>query len=131
MNSRARFENNIIVQKSYSLALTVVNAYRYLCEHEREYVMSKQLLRAGTSVGANVREGVRGQSEPDLTIALKEAEETAYWLELLHDSHYLAEEQFGELYRLTDEVIRILSSITKTTYEKLNSKNSSFIIPHS
>ena len=124
MNSRARFENNIIVQKSYSLALTVVNAYRYLCEHEREYVMSKQLLRAGTSVEANVREGVRGQSEPDLTIALKEAEETAYWLELLHDSHYLAEEQFGELYRLTDEVIRILSSITKTTYEKLNSKNS-------
>ena len=128
MNSRARFENNIIVQKSYSLALTVVNAYRYLCEHEREYVMSKQLLRASTSVGANVREGVRGQSEPDfamkMTIALKEAEETAYWLELLHDSHYLAEEQFGELYRLTDEVIRILSSITKTTYEKLNSKNS-------
>ncbi len=79
--------------------------------------MSRQLLRSGTSIGANIRESLRGQSKADfyskLNIALKEAEETAYWLELLHESGYLPEEGFASIYADVEEVIRLLVSITK------------------
>ena len=78
---------NAVVDKSKDFALRIIKMYQYLCSDKKEYVLSKQVLRSGTSIGANVREGVRGQSKADfyakMNIALKEADETEYWLELL------------------------------------------------
>ena len=83
--------------------------------------MSKQLLRSGTSIGANTREAMRGHTKPDfyykLNIALKEADESAYWLELLHESNYIDEKQFSSMFDDCDEVISLLVSITKTQRE--------------
>ena len=110
--------NNAILDKSKAFALRIIKLYQYLTEEKREFIMSKQLLRSGTSVGANAREGVRGQTKPDfyakLNIALKEAEETAYWLELLHESGYIDEKQYSSIYSDCNEIIALLVSITKT-----------------
>ena len=89
----------VIVDKSKAFALRIIKLYRYLCAEKQEYVLSKQLLRSGTSIGANVREAKRAQSKPDfylkMNIALKEADEAAYWLELLHESEFLEPQAFG------------------------------------
>lgn len=110
--------NNIIVTKSKSFALRIIKMYKYLCDEKKEFVLSKQVLRSGTSIGANIREGVRGQSKPDfyakLNISLKEAEETQYWLELLYESDFIPEKEYRQIYDECDEIIRILVSITKT-----------------
>ena len=110
--------DNVVLGKSKAFALRVVRVYQYLTEEKREFVLSKQLLRSGTSIGANTREAVRGQSKPDfyskLNIALKEADESAYWLELLHESDYIDEKQFISLYNDCNEIIALLVSITKT-----------------
>ena len=86
-------KDNLIVSKSKTFALRIIKLYKYLCNEKKEYVMSKQILRSGTSIGANIREAVRGQSKADfyakLHISLKEADETAYWLELLNESGYI------------------------------------------
>lgn len=112
---------NIVLDKSKAFALRIIKLYKYLCDEKREYVLSKQLLRSGTSVGANVREAQRGQSKPDfyskLNISLKEADESAYWLELLHESGYLNEEQFYSLIEDCNEIIALLVSITKKQKE--------------
>lgn len=109
---------NVIVDKSKEFALRIVRMYQYLCSEKKEYVLSKQVLRSGTSIGANVREGVRGQSKADfyakMNIALKEADETEYWLELLHDSGYLEDTVFESIWNDCEELIKILVSITKT-----------------
>ena len=114
---------NLIVDKSKCFALEIIKLYQFLCDEKKEYIMSKQILRSGTSVGANVREGVRGQSKADfyakLHISLKEAEETEYWLELLYESNYISKERFDFIYSMNEEVIRILVSITRT--QKKNS----------
>ncbi len=85
----------------------------------KEYVMSKQILRCGTSIGANVKEALRGQSKADfrakMNIALKEASETEYWLELLHESDYISEEQFQSIIADNIEIIKILTSIVKNS----------------
>ena len=85
--------DNIILSKSKAFAVRIVRLYQYLCNDKKEFVLSKQLLRSGTSIGANVKEAVRGQSKPDfiskMSIALKEAAETEYWLELLYETDYL------------------------------------------
>ena len=113
---------NAILDKSKAFALRIIKLYQYLCDDKREFVLSKQLLRSGTSIGANVREAVRGQSKPDfyskLNIALKEADESAYWLELLHESNYLDEHQFDSIYKDCNELIALLVSITKTQNKK-------------
>ena len=87
--------DNLIVDKTKQFAIRIVNLYRFLCDEKHEYVLSKQLLRSGTSIGANVREGIRGQSTSDfgmkMNIALKEASETEYWLEILHETGFLTE----------------------------------------
>ena len=87
----------------------------------REYVMSKQILRSGTSIGANVRESRRAQSTPDfitkLYIALKEADETSYWLELLHETGFITDEMFESVYADCEELLKLLTSIIKTTQE--------------
>ena len=114
--------HNEVKEKSLAFAKRVVNAYRYLCEEKNEYVLSKQLLRAGTSIGANVAEGEKAQSKADfyskMSIALKEANETIYWLRLLYNTEYLTEKQFASISSDTDEIIAILTSICKTTQDQ-------------
>ena len=111
--------DNIILNKSKGFAIRCINLYRYLCKDKREFIISKQMLRSATSIGANCREASRAQSTADfiskLNIALKEAEETAYWLELLHETDYLEDKQFHSLYGDIEEIIKILVSIIKTT----------------
>ncbi len=112
-------EDNIIEQKSKAFALRVIKLYQWLVDTKHEFVLSKQVLRSGTSIGANVKEGVRAQSTPDfiakLSIALKEAEETEYWLELLHESGYIEELSFTSIYEDNKELVKLLISIVKTT----------------
>ena len=88
-------EDNIVAAKSKAFAVRIINLYKFLCNEKHEYVLSKQLLRCGTSIGANVKEAIRGQSKPDfaskMNIALKEASETEYWLELLFETDYLSQ----------------------------------------
>ena len=111
-------ENNAIVIKSKSFALKIVRIYQVLCTQRHEYVLSKQLLRSGTSIGANICESQCAQSRNDfyskLCIAFKEASESKYWLELLHESNYLNQEEFSFLWRELHELYQMLSSITKT-----------------
>ena len=111
--------DNVILTKSKAFALRIIKLYKYLCGKKREFVMSKQIMRSGTSIGANVREATRAQSTPDfiskMNIALKEAEETCYWLELLHESNYLDERAFNSLYNDSMELLKILTSIVKTS----------------
>ena len=109
--------DNVIVDKSKAFALKVIALYKKLCDKNREFVMSKQLLKSGTSIGANIKEAQQGQSKADfyakLYISLKEASETEYWLELLHESGYIGEEEFCAIYRDCQEIIKILVAITK------------------
>ena len=109
--------------RTYALALRIVKAYKYLKEEKQEYVMSKQLLRSGTSIGAQVREAKFAQSRADfvskLSIALKEANETLYWLELLHDSGFIEDEAFASIYNDAKEVTTILVSSVKKIKEQL------------
>jgi len=111
--------DNIIVSKSYSFALKVIELYKYLISEKKEYVMSKQLLRCGTSIGANVHEAVASESKKDfihkLGIALKEARETSYWLRLLKETNYISQDQASELHSACEELIKILNSIILTT----------------
>jgi len=111
-------KNNAILDKSKAFALRIIKLYQYLTDEKREFIMSKQLLRSGTSIGANARESKRGQTKPDfyhkLNIALKEADETAYWLELLYESGYIDDKQFDSIYADCNEIIALLVSITKT-----------------
>ena len=111
-------EKNVIVEKSRLFAIRIVRLYSYLCSEKKEYVLSKQALRSGTSIGANVHEAVRGQSKPDfyskMNIALKEAGETEYWIDLLHEAGFITDKQYQSLWSDCEELIRILVAITKT-----------------
>ena len=119
---------SVILNKSKAFALRIIKMYKYLCADKKEFVMSKQILRSGTSIGANVREGRRGQSIPDfvakMSIAQKEAEETCYWLELLYESGYISKSIFESMYKDNLEILKILSSIIISTRQnqKKNSK---------
>ncbi|MBR3550722.1 MAG: four helix bundle protein [Bacteroidales bacterium] len=116
-------QENAIMKKSKAFALRIIKMYKYLCGEKREYVMSKQVLRSGTSIGANVREAIRGQTKPDfiakMSVAQKEAEETCYWLELLYESGYLSRNIFESMYRDNLEINRILASIIITARQNL------------
>ena len=109
---------NTAREKSKRFAVRVVRLYKYLCEEKREYVMSKQLLRCGTSIGANLAEAECGISRKDFLtkvyIALKECVETKYWLELLFETEYLSQKQFSSIYAECEELRKMLSSTTKT-----------------
>jgi four helix bundle protein len=111
-------EGNVVRDKSYAFAVRVVNACRYLVDEKREFVLSKQLLRSGTSIGANVEEAIGGQSEKDffakLSIAYKESRETRYWIRLLADTEYLTPHQSASLIDDIDELLKIIGSILKT-----------------
>ena len=110
-------KDNVIVNKSKTFALRIVKMYKYLTTEKKEFVLSKQVLRSGTSIGANVREAIRGQSSADfyskLNIVLKEASETEYWLELLGESGYIEKSHFDDIYSDCQEIISILVAITR------------------
>ena len=106
---------SIIETKSFDFAVRIVKLYRHLCEEKKEFVLSKQLLRSGTSIGANVSEAERGQSKPDfyakMAISLKEANETRYWIALLHATQYVSDKEYASLDADINEIIAILVAI--------------------
>ena len=119
-------ENGMVEDKSFDFAVRIVKLYRFLTEEKKEYVLSKQVLRSGTSIGANVSEGEKAQSKADfyskMSIALKEANETHYWLRLLNATEYINETQFYSLEKDVKEIIALLTSICKTAQTSLNTK---------
>ena len=116
-------KENVLVDKSKMFALKIIKLYKYLCNTHREYILSKQLLRSGTSIGANAKEGAYAQTKADLItklfIAQKECAETEYWLELLHESGYIPKEEFDSIYNDCQELIKILIAATKTLQGKI------------
>jgi len=114
--------HSIIQQKSRDFAIRIIGCYKFLTEQKHEKVMSKQFLRCGTSIGANTRESKNAQSRMDfmskLSIALKEADETEYWLDLLHETKYLDDKQFSSLNSDCVELIKMLTSIIKSIKEE-------------
>jgi four helix bundle protein len=111
-----KYENNSVVKKSYSFALRIVKLYKFLSEN-KEFILSKQLLKSGTSVGANVTEAQEAISKKEfrnkMSISLKEAVESRYWINLLKDSEYLSEKQAESLLIDLEEIIKLLSKIVK------------------
>lgn len=111
-------KNNVIADKSKAFAIRIIKLYKYLASEKQEYTLSKQVLRSGTSIGANVRESLRAQSKADFiskqNIALKEADETCYWLELLHETDFITDNEFESIYTEANEIIKLLVSIIKT-----------------
>ena len=112
-------EPNIIETKSFEFAIRIVNLYKHLASKKKEYVMSKQLLRCGTSIGANVAEAQKAQTRADfhtkMNIAMKEANETYYWIRLLYKTNYLSERESSSLEQDIKEIIAIITAICKTT----------------
>ena len=118
-------ENKILID-SKTFAIRIIKLYKYLINDKQEYILSKQILRSGTSIGANVRESINAQSTMDfinkLNIALKEANETEYWLELLHETDYLSEDQFYSMYNDCGKIVATLTNIIVTTKNKLKTQ---------
>lgn len=112
-----------IQEESKKFALRVIKLYSYLTTEKKEFVLSKQILRCGTSIGANVRESKNAQSTPDflskISIALKEADETQYWLELLYESGYLSEDQFNSIYNDSKLIVGTLVNIVKNIKDNI------------
>jgi len=111
-------KDNIIQTKSYDFALRIVKLYKHLSQEKKEFVLSKQLLRSGTSIGANIEEAIGGQSRKDffakLTIAYKEARESNYWIRLLKDTDFLSDKKAESLLKDIEEILKIIGSIQKT-----------------
>lgn len=107
--------DNVIQRKSFQLAIRIINLYKVLSNDRKEFIMSKQLLRSGTSVGANTREAQNAQSKADfvhkLSISQKECDETIYWLELLNETEYITKKEFDEVCGLAEENLKIIRSI--------------------
>lgn len=110
---------NVVYDKAFSFAIKMVQLNKMLCEDKKEYVLSKQLLKAGTSIGANIRESLEAQSRKDfiskLSIALKEAVESEYWLDLLTETQYIDKDCYLEASNQLREIIKLLNAIIKTT----------------
>jgi four helix bundle protein len=117
---------NVLGNKSYSFAIRIVKLYKFLCETKNEYVLSKQLLRSGTALGALVKESDYAQSKPDfinkLSISLKEASETAYWLMLLHDTDYIDNQSYLSIKVDCEELIKLLTASIKTAKNNILKK---------
>jgi four helix bundle protein len=111
-------KNNVIKDKSFAFALRIVKMYQYLADEKREYVLSKQLLRSGTAIGALVREAEQAESKADfihkMAIALKEANESDYWIELLHQAGYLDQKSYQSIQADLAELLKLLTAIIKT-----------------
>ena len=114
-------DRNVVLEKTMAFAVRIVNLYKYLANDKSEYVLSKQILKSGTSIGANAKEAMSGQSKNDfiskLSISLKEASETEYWLELLMRTDYIQKREYISLNSDCVEIIKLLTSIIKTSKE--------------
>ena len=114
---------NIISEKSYSFAICIVKLYKFQIEKKKEYILSKQILRSGTAIGALVRESEHAQSKADflnkMNVALKEANETEYWLMPLKDTDFITAKQFESIHADCSEVLKLLASIVKSSKESL------------
>ncbi|MBK9331471.1 MAG: four helix bundle protein [Ignavibacteria bacterium] len=119
-------KKSVIHVKSYSFSIRIVRLYQYLIKEHKEYSLAKQILRSGTSIGANIEEATGGHSKREflskLSIAYREARETHYWLRILFDTDYLNRELFTSLFRDCEEILRILSKIQLTTKSSLKNK---------
>lgn len=125
MNERdANNKTNPLKDKSFQFALKIIQLNKYLTEDKREFIMSKQLLRSGTSIGANIREAQNAQSKADfihkLSIAQKECDESLYWLELLHQSDFLEEIEFKAIHNDANELLKMLRSSILTTKQNIH-----------
>ena len=136
MENPKKYNLRVLEEKTYLFALRIIKAYKYLTD-KNVYVLSKQLLRSGTSIGANCREAAYAQSKQDfiskLSIALKETNETIYWLELLHDSNIISDESFTSVHTDALEILKLLISIIKTSKSnitKWKNINYSLLIIH-
>jgi four helix bundle protein len=116
--------DSVTLDKSKEFAIRIVNLHKYLCKEKHEFVMSKQLLRCGTSIGANLSEAIYGVSRSDFLakvyISLKECAESKYWLELLHKTDYLSDSEFNSINEDCTELIKLLTKTVKTTRENDN-----------
>lgn len=116
-------KENVIQDKSKAFAIRIIRMYKWLQTEQHEYVLGKQCLRSGTSIGANIHEGICAQSKAEfiakLQISIKEANETKYWLELLHETSYISDEMFHSIYAECIELIKLLTSIIKSTKNNL------------
>lgn len=117
--------DNVVQIKGYAFAKRIIMVFKYLSEQKKEYILSEQLLRCGTSIGANIEEAIGGQSSKDfyakLIISYKEARETHYWIRLLKDINYIPEDEAESLLKDVDELLRIIGSIQKTLRSTTNS----------
>lgn len=124
INNESFIMKSVVAPKSYAFALRIINLYKWLTAERKEFILSKQILRSGTAIGALVREAEHAQSKADflnkMNVALKEANETEYWLMLLKDSSFISETEFISIHVDCTELIRLLISIVKTTKSKLN-----------
>lgn len=116
-------KNSIIRDKSFAFAIRIVKLYQYLVSNKKEFIMSKQILKSGTSIGANIREAYNAESDKDfihkLGIAQKECDETAYWLELLYATDYLTESEFSSINNECSELLKIIRSIILTKKQNI------------
>ncbi|MCH3964331.1 MAG: four helix bundle protein [Clostridium sp.] len=116
-------KENVVYKKSFEFSIKIVDLYKHIKENKKEYVISKQLLRSGTSIGANIKEGIVAQSKKDflskMYIALKEASETEYWLELLKETGYIDGKMFDFIIMDCREINKILCATVKTTAKRL------------
>lgn len=121
-NAERRMRENIVQNKSFYFALRIIKLSRYLRQENREYILSKQILRSGTAIGALIREAEHAQSKADfinkMSIALKEANETDYWIELLFQSEEISEQSYSSIKQDISELLKLLVSIIKTTKQK-------------
>lgn len=119
-------ENNNIYELSFKFSIRIINLYKYLTNEKKEFVLSKQLLRSGTSIGANVREARNAESKTDfihkMGIAQKECDETQYWIELLRATDYISEEEFSSIHKDNNSLLNILKSIILSTKKSINHK---------
>lgn len=116
-------KENVILTKTYDFAIRIVRLYQFLCKEKKEFELSKQILRSGTSIGANAEESVGGLSRKDflakLGVSYRETRETRYWLRLLRDTDYISDEQAQSMLNDADEILRITTAIQKSTKENL------------
>jgi four helix bundle protein len=117
-------KENIVIDKSFAFAVKIVKLVRVIQDQNKEYLITKQLLRSGTSIGANIREGNNGESKADfihkLSISQKECSETIYWLELLKETDYISATQFHEVQTAAVELLRLLTAILKSAKNNIN-----------
>lgn len=115
---------NTIEVKSYDFAIRIVNLHKCLNRQKEIHSLSNQMLRSGTAIGALIQEAVHAQSKADflnkMNVSLKEANETMYWIRLLHSTHYLKDNEFASIHKDCEEIVKLLASIVKTTKASLN-----------